>query len=535
MIETGTANDYVDLLDRLHDFLTLTGSSFGLTYLGTGDGTLTQHSGGASSVAETFTITATGATTFTVTGSVTGALPNATVGSAYSQPQIAFLITAGATAFVSGDEFQLSTAPKWTARRKALGATVLATQGNSGSFGAQNVVDGKTETSAQYWLAESPITVPQDLEFTFPESETVAQYQMGALTSYGYTTLPKAWTLQYYSGSWVTLDTQSGHDDWTADIIKTFTISSPVAATKYRLHITELNSTNDLRLGCVRLLRSDGVDAAFGQTIWEAPGNDGDSEIIVGVHPFERQDADYFNWELAGFDGFNAAYGWRQQAGFHGRLYMPLWDGTIPYWFVADGRRVIIVAKINLQYETAYLGFLDSYFTPEQYPYPLALGGSLALGDDIPDWDETDWRWSNSGHGHNAFTHSDPGLMSPYFDETPEYGTMRLRELGGEWHRYEAQRSGSPFTPSVTGKNLIWPWCGGLDLLEPNTDGTYTLWPVMLNSRVPNTVGQLNGVRCVTGQGLTAESTVTLGAVDWLVVPNISNTERDQFLAIALD
>ena len=62
MFTSGTADNYADLLDRLHTFLTAKGSAFGLTYSGTGDGTLTGYSGGASSVAETFTITATSAT-----------------------------------------------------------------------------------------------------------------------------------------------------------------------------------------------------------------------------------------------------------------------------------------------------------------------------------------------------------------------------------------------------------------------------------------------------------------------------------------
>lgn len=56
---------------------------------------------------ETWTVTATSATTFTVVGSISGAQANATVGSAYtSAAGLNFTITAGGTAFVAGDKFE---------------------------------------------------------------------------------------------------------------------------------------------------------------------------------------------------------------------------------------------------------------------------------------------------------------------------------------------------------------------------------------------------------------------------------------------
>lgn len=56
---------------------------------------------------ETWTLTATSATSFTVVGSVTGALPNATVNSAYnSTAGLNFTITSGGTPFVAGDKFE---------------------------------------------------------------------------------------------------------------------------------------------------------------------------------------------------------------------------------------------------------------------------------------------------------------------------------------------------------------------------------------------------------------------------------------------
>ena len=57
----------------------------------------------------------------------------------------------------------------------------------------------------------------------------------------------------------------------------------------------------------------------------------------------------------------------------------------------------------------------------------------------------------------------------------------------------------------------------------------------MLLSPAPNPMGQLSGVFAITGQGTTAESLIRVGAVDHLVVPNISRTDRNDFLAVRLD
>lgn len=531
MFSSGIASHHVDLLDRLNTFLTAKGSAFGLTYTGTGNGALTAYSGGPSSVAETFTITATSPTSFDVTGSVTGSIGPATVGSPFVHANLEFLLTAGATPFTAGDTFTLSTAPPWVGFRKSLGARVTATQANTGQWAAQNLVDGKNETGGSYWRVDSPVTIPQNVEFALFQAETITSYQMAAFDA-SHMYMPRAWHFQYWDGvSWQTLDTRTGISNWTTNDVKTFTIASPVSATRYRLRITDIQYTLVI-LGAVRLLRADGIDAAFSQTIWQAPGNDGNSEIFCGARAFERLDTDYFNWELAAFDGHQASFLWRQQAGHHGRLYVPLWNEAIPYWMVANGRRAIVVAKVHNQYEVAYLGLLDPYFSPGQWPYPIALGGSLAFGTALPAWNSTSWRWTNVTTQHAAFTHSDPGTTASVAIERYQ---MRARNWDGSWMGFESAVNGLFNTAPGAGRAQIWPYRCGLTLLDRNIDQSFTLWPVMLNTAAPNTIGQLSGVACVTGQGATAETLIRLGAVDWIVLPNINRIERGDFFAVALD
>jgi len=530
MFEVGTATDYADLLEKLDAFLTVNGSAFGLTYAGTGTGRLTLYKGGSASVAETFTVTATSATNFTVTGSVSGPLAAATVGVAYTGTKVQFTIVAGGTAFVSGDVFTLSTAPKWTSMRKARGCKVTANQSTSGQVAAENVTDGRSGADAvgRWWDVSS---YPAIVEFEFFAAETVVEYAFSLLNGNGTLT----WTFDRWDGAtWVTLDSRTAVGAWSPEVFQSFTIATPVSATKYRLNVTA-GSSGFQDFMKVELRRAvGGFNAAFSQYVWKAPGNDGTSEVYCGAHHFRRLDVDYFDWELASFDGFNAASSFYGQPGFHGRLYLPLWNASLPYWFAANGRRAVVVAKVNAQYELGFLGFGASYFTPNQLPYPAVLGGTLAHGDaPEPQWNDAAWRWSNSTDAHRMPTHSDPRQASK---RPASFYQVRLRRLDGSWHGFRSSVGDSYVFSLPADEGTVWPYGAGIGTqLDVNLDGTYALYPVVLCDGAPNAYGELEGVAGVTGQGLSAESLVRVGAVDWLALHNVFRTDRDDFLAVRLD
>lgn len=360
------------------------------------------------------------------------------------------------------------------------------------------------------------------------EAETIREYAI--LTTYASSYVITAWTFDYWNGSaWVTLDTVSGKSSW-ATSLESFTVDSPVSATRYRLNITAGNA--DMYVSAVQLRRvAGGLDAAFGQHLWMAPGNDGVSEIYVGVHHFRRTDVDYYDWELMAFDGYTAGLNAYAQPGVHRLLYLPLWNSTMTYWFVADGRRVIIVVKIGTQYEAAYLGLYDPFFTPAQLPYPICLGGSRAMQASTPNWNDTKYKWSTVDIGHNLFMHSDRGITAgvPYY-----YMTMRMRKLNGLWYGLTSQWNGSRETTPY-GDNVIWPYAGSFSALDVDHDGGYSLFPIILLATDPNPMGQLSGVYAVTGQGAGAEDTVTVGGIPHLLIPNVNRTTVLDWFALRLD
>lgn len=80
------------------------------TYVGTGNGKMTQIAADVNAIDETWTVTFTSATNFTVTGSVSGPTASGVIGVAYDNNFLNFLISAGTTAFVAGDEFTVTLA-----------------------------------------------------------------------------------------------------------------------------------------------------------------------------------------------------------------------------------------------------------------------------------------------------------------------------------------------------------------------------------------------------------------------------------------
>ena len=131
------------------------------TYKGTGNGTISAVSGGAGSVAETITLTAVDATHFTVSGSVSGVLGTATVGTAFSSGQINFTLAAGSTPFVAGDAFTMTTAPGTLAKIPPINITNLADGASNQTFN-WNVLNGTTPVLTQVAAPSSTSSTNQD-------------------------------------------------------------------------------------------------------------------------------------------------------------------------------------------------------------------------------------------------------------------------------------------------------------------------------------------------------------------------------------
>lgn len=249
----------------------------------------------------------------------------------------------------------------------------------------------------------------------------------------------------------------------------------------------------------------------------------GSDEIFVAIQKYANVGADCFGLRLNGYTGYQSGYTFLNQSGAiqtsevtgYGAIAVPLWDTTIPYWFVVSGRRIIAVAKVGTTFQMLYLGFYLPFASPNQYPYPLAVGGSF-----IGNVANPEPRYSGTGGQYSMpFTniHVAGGV-----------GSMFARLPGGIWYSAAnaIDRGMFPYNQPDIGFQRQ-----GLDdepILTPIEIQHYT------TATVHNRLGEVDGLYHVSGFGLSAEDIITIDSDDYLVIPNVYRSGSADYVAVKL-
>lgn len=265
---------------------------------------------------------------------------------------------------------------------------------------------------------------------------------------------------------------------------------------------------------------------ADSEYIWKAPGNDGAQSILVGLLAY-TDNATHYNLRCNGYTAFNPANDFYNQLGgiqydfpiAFGHPGLGLWKGSLPYWFVADGRRVIVVAKVDTVYQAAYLGFADTFVDPITFPYPLVVGGTIVRA--VP---------YNSQDGSRNSCFAIPQNVPDSYA-----AHLLLRMPANMWNRFTVNYEYTAYGtvhPYYVGSAYV----NGMAALGPNLDGSRPLYPLTLSCFSTNElIAQLAGVHAVPGAGLAAEQRLRVGPVDHLVVQNVWRTGNGDYFTVALD
>lgn len=243
------------------------------------------------------------------------------------------------------------------------------------------------------------------------------------------------------------------------------------------------------------------------------PGLSGSDQIHVRVYGSSIATSDRFGFGAQGFVSYNSGLSHGDQPGASGYVGMGLWNSSIPYWFIANGRRFIVVAKVSTTYASLYAGFYLPYATPTEFPYPIAVMGSHE--------DATTHRWSQADFNVGGFW-------------DPSSGNAALRHNDGAWVNLANYQDNGGARSNLT-SDCVWPYDVDLGLRE-NADGSYTLLPVIPHSNYStgNVYGELDGVFFTSGFGVGSEDTVTIGGDTYLIVQSVYRTDRRSYAAIKL-
>lgn len=265
-------------------------------------------------------------------------------------------------------------------------------------------------------------------------------------------------------------------------------------------------------------------DAVGNTAIYEAPGLSTTEEIHVGFGFAEDSGADAFALTGWMFKTYNSGLGHNSQPGYSGLGYHPVWDDSIPYWFVANGQRVIIVTKVSTVYTASYLGKFLPYGQPGEYPQPYYMS--------MPS--NNNGRWSSTNETFRNFF--DPG----------NHGASLMLNPNGNWFRVANFVSSGGSESAVGDQNYCWPYqmygSGSSATtrwreLRNNVDDTVPLWPIVIAGENPNldAYGMLDGAFAISGFSLSSEDLIDSDGVDHLVVQNIFRTARYYYAAIKLE
>jgi hypothetical protein len=271
-----------------------------------------------------------------------------------------------------------------------------------------------------------------------------------------------------------------------------------------------------------------GVSGQY-ETILRGPGLADDDDIYVGIRTRQSVPSDYYNWTIGGYTGFDAGLTFTTQPGYFAGTWPQVYltNNAIKYWFVANGRRFVVVAKVSTVYEMCYMGLILPYLPSTILPYPLLIAGcgiTSAL------------RWSDTSNGHNH------GIMYPMSPETSVESallnaTSCTRFYDGGWKGLQTMY-GSSFT--ATSARALWPYSTPsvytVGNLATNIDGSYTLFPIIPHQVSPTgeAYGELDGCYQVSGYNNAVENIVTVDGYDHLVVQNVYRTTRSSYWALRL-
>lgn len=283
---------------------------------------------------------------------------------------------------------------------------------------------------------------------------------------------------------------------------------------------------------------TDDVPTGNHRTLYfKAKGLSGLDEIYIGLQDWQWVSRDIYNIALQGLTGYLAGVSlWNQPGAV--RLYggSELYNLTlqssgqaISYWFIANGRRVIIITRIANTYCTAYLGLFLPFSRPDQYPYPLFAGGSsYRLG----------FKYSNESQYYltNFFK---PLYNDSNYSNTPYYnrycsafywnGTMQPIRYGTvDYSAIENSYWSHQIIGYIESNNF-------LKSFGFNEDGSRPMCPLDIAS--PEGIqGRLDGVAICSGKNANPEDYIadSDGTSNWILIPNVRSVGDYDFAAFHL-
>lgn len=250
------------------------------------------------------------------------------------------------------------------------------------------------------------------------------------------------------------------------------------------------------------------TDGSNRELIMKGVGLSGTEEIFIGFRSYHLVSADYYNLSVAAFTGYVAANAFTDQPGYFEQGACAH-NQRIDYWLVVNAQRVLMGLKVGSPavYEVGYVGKYYPYATPGQYPYPMAVIGTLA---GVPAT-----RYSDTGDDHSCGA---KGLSNGY-----------LRDVLGTWQQFRCL----PWTADYYNSPSI----------RRDTGGYYIALKAVLMTSVAsyspgiygNVWGELDGLRYIPGFNAESEDTTTIDGNSNVVIGDSFRTGIGDYFLLEMN
>lgn len=289
------------------------------------------------------------------------------------------------------------------------------------------------------------------------------------------------------------------------------------------------------------------VNSSSSETYLKGPGLGGTDEIFIGFRTITDPIKSWYLIQVMGFTGYLSGElcCFNQPGSINigtGSPFLSLWDNSMTYWITGSGRRTVFTFKVSTVYEAGYAGFILPYATPVQYPYPLAIGGTMCSGT----YTNYGLKYDlvNSGHSVFCMPRGNTGHTQNEANGPATDGTLFLLQPSGTWEAYSNGPGAAG--PSSNSEGIIrrtihavlphgqWASNLGRYALLDCVGGGYLLQPHQLYHNQPapaRFMGELDGTRQISGQNNASENTGTYNGHNYVVFQNAYRTAKTEYWA----
>lgn len=318
----------------------------------------------------------------------------------------------------------------------------------------------------------------------------------------------------------VEIGTASNHQDLMLKLEKFLTSNPALVAANQQWEVKKDNVVNPYTTNTTANADANGYSL---HRFFIGHGLDGQDNIIVPMVLRHNTSLNYYTMTACAARAYVVDKGVSDQLtdNVHGARWVTisLWHTDMKYWFIANGRRFIIVVKVSNRYATMYCGFIKPSGTDLEYPYPLLIGGNHTLTDSpyTNDYTGTNRSFFNpqaSGSGSSSSMIYTPSGRLCFLDNQGGAYVPTQDYLIGVTYPYHYNH--------YIGKTL---------------DDEYVLLDidiVQYNGGM-NHLGWFDGVCFVTGFENSPENIITVGNERYICVSAMVQNDYNNWVAIKLE